>query len=175
VIGSVAVPGADITTLVGNGTGLTTMTRSPTGLLVVTQYDDEGRSPKTDSLFSPASLRVDTLAPRGWRSGNLIAQAASGRIGDRSADFALILDTEDGRVTHLLDLGTAAAPGCCSVLGWMGTDKVIVRTANDIVLWYLADGRVTRLATNAPGPLSIAPTGCDWRITIAGATAACIP
>jgi hypothetical protein len=57
----------------------------------------------------------------------------------------------------------------------MGTDKVIVRTANDIVLWYLADGRVTRLATNAPGPLSIAPTGCDWRITIAGATAACIP
>ena len=41
----------------------------------------------------------------------------------------LIMDADNGLVTHLLDLRTAGATRCCSVLGWMGTDNVIVRTA----------------------------------------------
>ena len=180
VIGPVAASAFDITPLVGRGRGLTTMTFGPSEVdtLVVHRYDDEGRTEisqfTVDTTTAPA-YRLSYLAPRGWRFDNLIAQAASGQVGDRPGDFVIVVDERTKAITHVLDLGSGRNKGCCRVMGWRGTDHVLVYTEQDgLLLWQLSTGEVTRLFPHAPGALSIAPTGCEYEVKIEGKpTSAC--
>jgi hypothetical protein len=122
-----------------------------------------------------APYRITTVAPRGWRPGHLIAQAASGQVGDHPGDFVLVVDDRSGAVTNVLELAASGVKGCCAVLGWPGSDTVIVRTDTDVLLWQLTTGAVTQPTDNAPGSLSLGPSGCASKITIEGVTTSCMP
>jgi hypothetical protein len=163
-----AVNGASVTPLVGNASGLTTLTVSGTDQPVLRLYDDGGlveRSHHTINTDTAAPYRIAELSPRGWRDGNLIAQAASGPTGG----FVAVIDDRTLDVTHVLDLNGGR------VLGWMNSDVVLVQTGRDGLLkWQLTTGTVTRLTNPTTGSLSIAPAGCDWTVTIADITASCI-
>jgi hypothetical protein len=39
--------------------------------------------------------------------------------------------------------------------------------------WDLPSGAVMRLTEGVAGAVSVAPSGCDWTITIGGITASC--
>ena len=180
MIGPAAASAFDVTPLVGHGKGLTTMTLEPSEVdtLVVHRYDDEGRTEishfTVDTTTAPA-YRLNYLAPRGWRVDNRIAQVAGGQVGDRPGDFVIVVDERTEAITHVLDLGSGRNKGCCRVMGWRGTDHVLVQTDQDGLLqWQVSTGVVTRLFASAPGALSIAPTGCDFEVTIEGQTHACM-
>src|SRR5262249_40042183 len=123
--------------------------------------------------------KINYLAPRAWRQGGQIAQAALGQVATRSGsepdNFVVVLDESTGSVSHLLDLGWQDRnKGCCRGLGWIGTDTVIVSTDQEGVLaWRLSTGEVTRALPLTFGVLSIAPEGCDWTVTVEGVSAAC--
>jgi hypothetical protein len=168
-----AANGATVTALVGGASGLTTLTVSGAGTppLVLRLYDDGGlveRSHRTIDTDTAAPYRIAELRPRGWRDGNLIAQAASGPTGE----FVAVIDDRTSDITHVLDLNGG---GGGRVLGWMNSDVVLVHTDRDGLLkWQLTTGTVTRLTNPTTGSLSIAPAGCDWTVTIADVTASCI-
>jgi hypothetical protein len=44
-----------------------------------------------------------------------------------------------------------------------------------LLRWHLPTGAVRRLSPWGAGRLSVAPTGCDWTITIDHITSACTP
>ncbi len=179
VVGPVAVSGWDVTPLVGAALGLTTMSIAESGApLVVRRYDDEGRAEISNfevDQASAAGYRVSYLAPRGWREGNLIAQAASGQVDNHPGDFVIVVDDRPEAVTHVLDLGDGRNKLCCAVVGWEGAETVLVRTDQDGVLrWHLPTGTVTRLTASAPGALSIAPMGCVQHVEIEGQGFGCV-
>jgi hypothetical protein len=176
VVFEVAAPGFAVAPLVGDGTGLTAMVLDGSGAPVVLRYDDEGRAEvgrRPADVGNGAPYRIDALTPRGWRTGNVIAQAARGRIGERPTDFVIVVDEGSGAVTNVLDLGASGVEGCCAVVGWQ-SDSVLVRTSTELLLWRLSTGAVTHLAGNVAGTLSLAPNGCGWRVTIEGETASCV-
>jgi hypothetical protein len=177
VVGEVAVPGSEVAQLVSEDTGLVTMAARAGGPPVITRWDDEGRGELSRQSVNPATIgayRIDALAPRGWRSGGRIAQAASGQAGNWPGDFVLVVDTGSGAITNVLDLRSSGVKGCCAVLGWQNPDTVVVRTTDDVLLWSPSTGRVTQAMDNHNGLISLAPNGCGWRITVDGSTAACI-
>jgi hypothetical protein len=180
VIGPAVVSAFDVTPLVGNALELTTMTLGPSELdpLVVRRYDDEGRtelSQFTVDVTSAPTYRLSHLAPRGWRMGNLIAQAGGGQIDNHPGDFVIVVDDRTESITHVLDLGSGRNKGCCAVVGWENSESVLVRTGQDGLLrWHLPTGAVSRLTAYAPGAVSVAPMGCSYRVTIEGATYGCM-
>ncbi len=174
-----AARGTDVAALVGGGSGLATLTvpgpgRDP----LVRFYDDGGlaeEGQRSVDMGSAAPYQISDLSPRGWRYGNLIAQAAGGRDGSAHANFVAVIDDQAGTVTHILDLGTGRAKGCCSVLGWAGSDDVLVYADEHGLLdWNLSTRAVTRLTEPAPGGISVASGGCDYSIKIAGITYGCV-
>jgi hypothetical protein len=178
---SAAADGRTVTPLVGGGSGLTTVTMdgSAGGYPVVRSYDDGGlveRSHLTVGMGAPTHYRIADLALRGWRMHDSIAQVASGPAdGPARGTFLVVINVSTGKVTHLLDLGPGRTAGCCAVLGWANGDDVLVRTDREGLLkWHLPDGSVTLLADRpTDSVISIAPTGCDWRLTISGVTTVC--
>jgi hypothetical protein len=144
--------------------------------MVVHRFDDEGHAATSSfEVANAPSYRPSYLAPRGWRMGNLIAQAASGQVDDHPGDFILVVDDRTQSVTHVLDLGSGRNKNCCAVLGWESSEIVLVRTDQDGVLrWDLTSGAVTLLMPAAPGTLSIAPMGCGWTVRIEGGASSCI-
>jgi len=143
---------------------------------VIRRYDDPGRTEfghTTLDLVGADPYHISYLAPRSWRMGSLIATAASGQVDNRPGDFVMVVDAQTGAVTNVLDLGDPRLKGCCTVMGWQNSDVVLVRTEGDLLFWRLSTGLVTQLADNVPGWISVAPTGCGWRITIDGVTSAC--
>jgi hypothetical protein len=176
VIGEVAANGFDVAALVGDGTGLTTLAMPDSQPPVIRRYDDPGRTEfghTTLDLVGADPYHISYLAPRSWRMGSLIATAASGQVDNRPGDFVMVVDAQTGAVTNVLDLGDPRVKGCCTVMGWQTSDVVLVRTEGDLLVWRLSTGLVTQLADNVPGSISVAPTGCGWRITIDGVTSAC--
>jgi hypothetical protein len=120
--------------------------------------------------------RIDYLIPRGWRYGHRIAQAAGGTEGPRYGEFVLLIDDQAAAVSRILDLGPLRTKGCCSVLGWIGDNTVLIHSDRDGLLrWELATGIVTRLSRPAPVIVSVAPNGCSWGIKIDQISAACTP
>ena len=175
-----AAIGTTVTPLVGEGSGLTTLTVAGSGAEppVLRFYDDAGlaeQSHRTVNASSAAPYRIAFLSPRGWRYGNLVAQAASGQIGSTYGDFVAVIDDHTGDITHVLDLGGGRNKGCCSVVGWLnGTDVLVYTDQTGLLRWQLTTSIVTRLTDPAAGPISVAPTGCGFTITIAGVTSGCI-
>ncbi len=176
----VAADGFAVTPLVGEGSGLTTLTVADSGTEppVLRFYDDAGlveQSHRAVNASSAAPYRIAYLGPRGWRYGNLVAQAASGQTADSTyGHFVAIIDDQTGDITHVLDLSGGRNKGCCTVLGWMnGTDVLVYTDQNGLLRWQLTTGTVTRLTEPAAGPISVAPTGCGFTITIAGVTSGC--
>ncbi|MEU5943568.1 hypothetical protein ABZ807_31410 [Micromonospora sp. NPDC047548] len=178
---SAAADGRTVTPLVGSGNGLTTVTMdgAPGGSPIIRSYDDGGlveRSQLNMGTGAPTHYRIADLAPRGWRMHDRIAQVASGPAdGPARGTFLVVINVSTGKVVHLLDLGPGRTAGCCAVLGWANGDDVLVRTDREGLLkWHLPNGSVTLLADRpVDGIISIAPTGCDWRLTIRGVTTAC--
>jgi hypothetical protein len=176
VVGQVGVTGWYVTPLVGAARGLTTMMLPDGEPMVVHRFDDEGRAAVSSfEVVNAPSYRPSYLQPRGWRMGNLIAQAASGQVGNYPGDFVVVVDDRTESVTHVLDLGTGRNKGCCAVLGWTDNETVLIRTDQDGLLrWHLSTGQVTRLIPPAAGTLSVATMGCAYQVTIEGMTSGCV-
>jgi hypothetical protein len=80
-------------------------------------------------------------------------------------------------VTHVLALAGAKerfGRGCCTVVGWAGAgDDVLIGGIEGLLRWRLSTGEVTRLSDPGFVIVSVAPTGCDWTITVNRVTASC--
>ncbi len=176
VLGEVAANGFDVAALVGEATGLTTLAMAESEPPVIRRYDDAGRIDRGQTAIDVAGADpydIRFITPRAWRMGNLIAVAASGQVENHPGDFIVVVDAPTGAVTNVLDLGDRSVKACCTVMGWQNSDVVLVRTEDDLLFWRLSTGAVTQLSENVPGSISIAPTGCNWRITIDGIGSAC--
>jgi hypothetical protein len=177
VVDPVAAPGAAVTPIVGDASGLTALTLAPPQGLTVRHYDDEGRAEvdhKAIDVSGVAPYRIETLTSRGWRYGELIVQAARGWNDRDTRDLLVVVDVGTGAVRHLLDVGSRDTDGCCGALGWQNSDVIVLRSKHDLLLWRLSTGEVTEVTDIRPGPLSLAPAGCGWKVTVEGATVTCM-
>ena len=173
VIGPVAVPGYDVTPLVGDALGLTTMSASldiastPAERLIVSRYDDEGRAEvghfEVDLHHRPG---VPPEPPgTAWSANRETHRAGRLRPLDDVRDFVVVVDDRPEAVTHVLDLGTFPGMACCAVMGWENGETVLVLSDQEGLLrWHLPTGAVTRLTASAQGSMSVAPTGCNWTV-----------
>jgi hypothetical protein len=176
-----AAKGYDVTPLVGGASFLTSLHLPDAGAPpVLGFYDDPGLTHMVDRVVDAgraAPYRIDYLMPRGWRSAHRIAQAPGGAAGPQYGEFVLIIDDRTAAVSRILDLGPLHTKGCCSVLGWIGADTVLIHSGRDGLLrWELTTGGVARLSrpsSPAPTTVSVAPNGCDWSIKVDGITSAC--
>jgi hypothetical protein len=172
----VPVSGWQVAALVGGGGGLTTLSVGDSGRQspLVRWYDDGGLA-QTEQRFIASPATISTLSPRGWRYGDLIAQAGSGHIDGGPVDFVVVADAKQGIVARILDLGPGRNKGCCATLGWRNPSSVLVYTEQEgLLTWDVSNGKILRLVPPAPGALSIATMGCDWTVTIEGRTASCV-
>jgi hypothetical protein len=176
-----AAPGAAVAPLVGDDSGLTTVSltgsagnQSP----MVTFYDDGGLVRQFDTVVDARSVspyHFAELNGRGWRRGTLIAQAASGPRDGTVVDFVAVFDGPGAVATHLLDLGPGRRAGCCAALGWSGPDHVLVYLEpNGVLDWDLTNGDVHRRSGPLTGTVSIALYGCDYTIRVQGITSGCV-
>jgi hypothetical protein len=169
--------GGAVTPLVGGASGLTTLTDSRTnGPTMLQVYDDGGlveRGSRPVDGHAAGPYQFGFLIGRGWRYGNLIAQAAASRPDSDVGDFVAVVDDRTDGVTHVLDIGARRDRGCCTAVGWSGGDDVLVNDTEGLLRWHLPTGAVTRLSAPVRGIVSVAPTGCDWSITIDQVTSAC--
>ena len=162
--------GFAVTPLVGGGSGLTTLSLAGSGdeAPLLQFYDDGGLSRRGQRYVNAATsvpYRFSYLMPRGWRYGNLIAQAAGGQTGSQPGEFVVVVN-QSGDITHVLDPGPGRNKGCCAVLGWSGhADAVLVHTDQEGLLqWTLSTGVVTRLTDQLPGAVSLPMMGCEFQV-----------
>jgi len=84
----------------------------------------------------------------GWVNNSVVA--STWFLGDAEQAVVLISATT-AQVTHVLTLPTGAAPavrsnGCCTTLGWLDDQTVLLRDGGQVLAWRFTTGTVSRVA-----------------------------
>ena len=114
--------------------------------------------PITSTL--PDGFQIREWYGPAWRSGDLIARSGWSRSEQvDGAEAVAVIDARTGRIVRLLDLGMGRWKACCTTLGWLDLNTVLVRTSGQdsgIVAWDIRTGAVTLVTAQFDGTITLA-------------------
>jgi hypothetical protein len=103
-------------------------------------------------VTTPSTLRVDAWYGDAVAFGSDVARTAFVNENEEQAVLVLVLDARSGAVTDALCLPyEGRSQGCCGVLGWLDTSRVLFRDGDQLLARQVGTERLQRLATLPAG------------------------